>query len=282
MGKTALVLEGGAFRGVFTAGVLDFFMDEGIDFKTVVGVSSGACNAMNFVSKQRGRSFDCIMASDKPGDAYVGFYQMLGSGRFFNLDRLIFEYSLDRFPYDFNAFFASETDIQIPATDCETGEPKYFHDLKDEASMLDACKASCAVPMMVQPVMIDETPYLDGGVTVPIPLRRAEFLGCDRAVVVLTKDSEFEPHSFGPLDRSYKILFKDYPKIAERLEKRIDIYHEAMEYVRQRERDGTVIVIRPRIPTIDMLERDDDKLRMFYEHGRTMGSAVSDELGKFV
>ena len=148
--KTGIVLEGGAFRGLFTAGALDCLMDNQIVFDYVVGVSAGAGNAVNYMSGQKGRTKWTITASGE--NAYYGVKQMRKSRKMLDLDRMVMEFSHKQYPFDFEKFLASPSEVELVVTNCETGKAEYIAKTDDEKRMLTAVKASCSVPVLCNPV----------------------------------------------------------------------------------------------------------------------------------
>ena len=182
--KTGLILEGGAVRGIFTAGVLDRLMEEGINFPYVIGVSAGGGNAMSYVSCQVGRT--CRMINAPRNESYYGFRQFLGSGKIINLDKMAYEYPYKQFPFDFDTYYNSGIETEYVCTCLETGEAEYFSEYEDNERLLTIAKATCSVPMLCAPVELDGKHYLDGSIADSIPIEHALEMGCDKLVIILT------------------------------------------------------------------------------------------------
>lgn len=278
MTKTGLVLEGGAMRGIFTAGVLDYLLDKNIKFPYVVGVSAGAGNAVNFVARQRGRSKQVITHENEP--SYYGISQLFENKKVLNLDKLVVEYALKEFPFDFKTFYASDTECECVALNCETGLPEYLSHFKDNEHLLKSNMASCSVPFICEPVELDGRKYLDGSLMESIPAGRAIEKGCDRVVIVLTREEGAEPTDYSKARRVVEMCYKKkYPKLCQTILARKDNYEKQMDYVRKLEREGRAFIIRPKTQAIRHFENDYNKLCGFYDMGyEQMGEVYEDFL----
>ena len=223
MAKTGLVLEGGSFRGIFTAGVLDCLLDNGISFPYVIGVSAGSGNAVNFIAGQRGRTQKVIMHEN--ADPYFGLEQMMKSKKLLDLDKMLFDYAYDQIPLDFDAFFKSGTESEYVVANCETGLAEYLSPDGTHDRLLNLCKASCSVPVISQPVEIDGSYYLDGSIIDSIPYRRAMKKGCEKVVAVLTRMDEESPTDYSKMKLILNLCYKNrFPKVAEVMINRKNAY----------------------------------------------------------
>lgn len=277
--KTGLVLEGGAQRGVFTAGVLDKLMEEGYHFPYVVAVSAGACNAYSYVSWQKGRTLRCMLPSKE--NHYFGAGELLRTGRLMNLEKVFFGIP-KRIPFDFDTFFASEKKLEIVATSVETGKPHYFRVKKCKYRLGRVGMASCSMPVFASPVKIAGKSYLDGGVADSIPVARALEQGCDKAVVILTRLKGAIPTVSKKMQKVYRRYFRKNPEFADVFCRREEIYKAQLELVDRLEAEGKIFVIRPTVPTVSRLEQDEAKLRAFYRHGYDVMAERMDELKNFL
>lgn len=263
--KTGLVLEGGGMRGLYTIGVLDCFLDRGFTADYVVGVSAGACNGVSFVSGQRGRSLR--VNTNYLGDKrYLSVWSFLKTGSMFGMDFLFNEIPSKLEPFDYGAFLASPTEFYAGVTDVSTGKPVYFGKdaMRDNARVL---RASSSIPVFSPVVELDGGKYLDGGTADPIPVRRALEDGCDRLIVVLTRDRSYRkpPESFRWI---YNKVFRNNPAMIAALDQRHERYNETLEFLRQLERDGIAQVIAPSEPVkISRFEKDMQKLSALYDRG---------------
>ena len=282
MAKIGLVLEGGAFRGVFTAGVLDVLMENKIECDYVVGVSAGAGNAMSYLSKQPGRTRNVIKPADHRQN-YFGMKHILRHGRFLNLDIMFHEYPYNQFPYDFDEFYRCKTENEVVVANCETGKAEYYDERKDIDKLLNLCKASCSVPIMCAPVKIGDYHYLDGSICDSIPIERALFKGCDKIIVIMTKNTIESPNDYGKLKGIMKMRYKrKYPLFYEALLKRTSVYKRQLKKLNQLETEGAALVLRPDIECIHKFEQNDEKVEAFYQNGRSVAEKNLDRLREFM
>ncbi|HZG79039.1 MAG TPA: patatin family protein, partial [Paenibacillus sp.] len=196
--KLGLVLEGGGMRGVYTGGVLERFMEDGLYFPYVIGVSAGACNAVSYLSRQRERNRRVtIDYVDRP--EYLSVRNWIRRGSMFGMDFIFDRIPNEIDPLDYETLFAIRETFVVGATDPETGEPTYYGNdvwARDKATFMAALRASSSLPFFSPPVPVDGRLMFDGGVADPIPVRRALSDGCDRVVVVLTKDASYRIKPF--------------------------------------------------------------------------------------
>ncbi|MGI5965622.1 MULTISPECIES: patatin-like phospholipase family protein [Anaerotruncus] len=270
--KTGLVLEGGGMRGLYTIGVLDCFMDR--DFKTdyVIGVSAGACNGVSYVSGQRGRSLR-IDQNYLMDERYVSVKSFLKTGSMFGMDFIFDEipHRLDLFDYE--AFHKNPCEFVAGVTDAVTGKPFYFSKEAIQPGDSTVLRASSAIPVFSPIVEFRGGKYLDGGTSDPIPVRRALADGCDRLIVVLTRDRGYQkpPEKYRAL---YQHIFRKYPGMVEALDRRHEIYNETLNLIRQLERDGVATVIAPAAPMkIGRFEKDMNRLMAVYKDGMADAAA---------
>lgn len=261
----AIVLEGGAMRGFFTMGVLDFFMDKGIDFKNLYGVSAGACHGCSYASGQRGRAFE-INTKYRSDKRYAGVYSLIKTGDYFGKEFQLETIPKELSPYDYEAFKSRGVNYYAVATDVETGRPEYLH-IEDMEKEIDKIWASSTLPILSRMVEIDGRKYLDGGVSDAIPVSKAIKDGNKKVVVVLTRDIDYrkKPNELLPL---IKLEYKNYPKLVEAVENRHKMYNKTLAYIRRLESEGKIFVIRPKEKVaVGRLESDVTKLRELYKSG---------------
>ena len=263
--KIGLVLEGGGLRGMYTIGVIDEFLEKGIKFPYVVGVSAGACNGVSYVSEQKGRNFriNTEYITDK---RYISINNFIKTKSLFGMD-FLFDYVPNHLDiFDKETFIKSETDFKVGVTNVITGKSEFFGKEKIYENF-DVIRASSSIPLFSPKVKIDNCYYLDGGTSCPIPIKQAFLEGCDKVVVILTREREYKksPERFRPI---YKKAFSDYPKMIELLDNRHNIYNETLEYIKECEQNGTAIVIAPKNPPkVDRFEKDKEKLTALYNEG---------------
>ena len=281
MEKVGLVLEGGAYRGIFTAGALDLLIDEGIRFPYVVGVSAGSGNAINYIAGQRERTRKVI--THENATPYFGLRTLFKTGKLLNLDVMLYTYCYKQIPFDFDAYFSSTVEREYTVVCCESGEPEYLTDGGDPDRLLEVCKASCSVPFACKPVELDGRHYLDGSLADSVPFERAFAKGCDRAVVILTRGADDQPTDYSKNKRLAKLFYgKKYPKLYDALMLRFERYEQTMEKLLEQERAGRLLVVRPAIPTIKHFEGNAEKVRAYYDHGYEQMRAALPALREFL
>ena len=275
-----LVLEGGGFRGMYTCGVIDVFMENGICFDEVVGVSAGAAFGCNIKSKQIGRAlrYNKRFCRDS---RYSGLKSFIKTGDLYNKE---FAYGivptiLD--PFDTKTFRENPLKFTVVCTDIHTGNPVYHEIQNGDATDIEWIRASASIPIVSKPVKLDGYELLDGGVSDSIPvnwmLERS-----DKTVIVLTRDKSYhkEPMKYIHL---LKKAFKEYPNLQKALENRYIVYNKTLDEIEQLEREGKVFVIRPSKPiACAMIEKDPDHLQEIYNIGRRDALHYLEDLKKYL
>ena len=274
--KKGLVLEGGAMRGMFTAGVLDVMMENGIEYDGIIGVSAGAAFGINYKSGQIGRvlRYNTRFCRDK---RYAGFRCLLRTGDMYSADFAYGKVQLLYDSFDFNAYEKNPAEFYVVCTDVETGEAVYHLYGGRADHGLDWIRASAAMPLVSRIVEIDGKKLLDGGTADSIPIRYFERIGYEKNVVVLTQPEDYRKEK----DRLMGLLrlrYRNYPKLIEAMEKRPEVYNQTLGYIKEREKQGELFVIRPREPLqIGKVEKDPDKLEEIYKIGRrTAGERIAE------
>lgn len=283
MTDTGLILEGGARRGVFTSGVLDFFMEKGLYLPYVAGASAGACNAIDYVSRQIGRTRDCMIPKDR-SESYVSFGKTLRKHTLFDMDMVFDEFPRKTYPFDFDTYFQSSIQCEMVVTNCLTGKAEYLDDRQDRDRLLKIVRASSSLPVLTKIVEVDGIPYCDGGVADPIPLFHAMKKGYRRNIVILTRGQGYRKTYSARAHRVYRVALRRYPELRQILDTRHVVYNKLMDYLelQERENTGRVLVFRPELPTIGRAEQNKDKLNAFYLHGYHMAQERWDEVKAFV
>lgn len=275
---TALVLEGGGMRGIYTTGVLDAFMDESLYFDYVIGTSAGASHALSYLSRQKGRACRVNVDYCRRHD-YMGLACLLRERSLFGMDLLFrkipFQYDL----YDFETFERNAGNYYAVATNMTTGKADYLAPRK-ACEVLIAAQASCSIPFVSQPVYIGGVPYLDGGIGDSIPVAKAFADGCKKAVVVLTQPAGYRKGETRGR-AMIRAVYGKYPEFAYSLECRNEAYNSELDLIAELESAGKILVIRPRPqPGLKRLERDPSLLnglhRSGYEDARALVSRIRD------
>ena len=270
--KTGLILEGGAMRGMFTAGVMDVLMENGIEFDGTIGVSAGAIFGCNYKSRQIGRviRYNTRYCRDK---RYGGLRILLKEGNFFSTEFCYDELPMKLDIFDFDAFEANPMAFYAVVTDVDTGEAVYHKYENRHDHGLDWLRASGSMPLVSQMVEIDGRRYLDGALADSIPIRFFESIGYDRNMVILTQPLGFQKKQ-DALFPLMKLCYRAFPKLVKAMETRHEQYNESLAYIARKEAAGQLLVIRPqeKLP-IGRTDRDPEKMRRVYEIGRQTAQA---------
>lgn len=262
--KTGLVLEGGGVRGIYTAGVLDAFMDAGIAFDGVIGVSAGAIHGCSYLSGQRGRSirYYCKYVTDP---RFMSLRSWITTGDIVGADFCYHELPDRLDVYDHDAFLRCGTPFYVVCTDVDRGQPAYLR-ITDMRGQIDLLRASASLPYFSRIVRLDGHGYLDGGCSDSIPVEAFMRMGYGRNVVVLTRDAAYrkKPEMSGLA----RLVYRKYPAFVRMLEERHAAYNAQVERIAEPERQGSIFVIRPEAPLdIARLEKDPQKVQRVYNTG---------------
>lgn len=263
----AMILEGGAVRGVFTSGALDYLMEQDCYLPHVIGVSAGSCNAVDYVSKQRERTRDCIIRQGKEDGSLINFRKVIRNRSLFDME-LLFEIDPnERHPFDFETFFSSEMTCEIVVTNCLDGKAEYLEEKSDPVRLMKLCRASSSIPLAAPMVKIDGIPYLDGGVADSIPLIHALKKGYGKSVLILTRNRGYRKSISKKSMALYTAALKGYPELARSICLRSYQYNKIMAYIEKWEDAGKIFVLRPGIRTVSRTESNPKVLMEFYKHG---------------
>ena len=266
----AVILEGGANRGVFTAGALDFLMEQEYYIPHVIGVSAGACNALDYVSRQIGRTRDCMIVTDEK-NRYVNknIKTIVEKKALLDMDMVFERYPYEIFPFDFDTYFASPQTCELVVTNCETGRAEYLDDRENKERLLAIGRASSSMPIACPMVEIDGNEYVDGGVADSIPIIRSLKTGHRKNVIILTRNFGYRKKEGTRGWELYVAAFRKYPNLVRALVNRAKHYNQVLECIEKWEEEGKIFVIRPSVPlTIGRMEADPKKIKEVYELGR--------------
>ena len=278
--KKGLVLEGGAMRGLFTAGIIDVMMEAGVEPDGLIGVSAGAAFGCNYKSRQPGRAirYNTRFAKDA---RYSGLKSLLTTGDYFNAQ---FGYHIVPYQYDLfdvAAFEQNPMEFMVVCTDVLTGQAVYHKMDRVDYDELEWLRASASMPLASKVVEVAGRKLLDGGVADSIPLAYFESIGYDRNVVILTQPEGYVKHrtKLMPLMR---IGLRHYPEMIQAMDRRYLMYNHELEFVRQAEREGRCLVIRPdeKLP-IGHISHDPEEMKRVYQIGREMGDRYIERIKAF-
>lgn len=259
-----LVLEGGGMRAMYTAGVLDIFLENNIEVDGVVGVSAGVLFGVNYVSKQKGRSlrYNLKYAKDK---RYMGMHSLITTGNIVNKDFAYYELPLKLDIFDNETFQNSKTKFYATVTNVETGKAEYIQ-LHSVINQIEVLRATSALPLMSEIIDIEGCKYLDGGLSDSIPIDKCKSLGYDKIIVVLTRPIEYRKKKGNNFLN--KLVYRNYPNLVKTLENRYKNYNEAVEKIIDMENRKEIFVIRPsQAITVSRIEKDTAKLQDVYNLG---------------
>lgn len=273
---TALVLEGGGMRGMFSAGVFEAFMLKGLVFPYITAVSAGACNILSYMSNQPLRTRRIIenYVTDK---RYFSLKNWMEKGSIFGFDFIFEDLPKTLLPFDFETYYNYPGVLQVGTTDCRSGQSVWFGKEAIGHSFLPV-RASASLPFLAPIVHIGSRDLLDGALVAPIPYEKAQEAGYKKFIIVLTRNSGYRKKKSVP-QILLKTWYKDYPKLWEIMQQRPELYNKQLEYVEQLEKDGKAVIIRPQIPLeIDRLDIKPDKLLGLHDHGIGCGLEAYDKI----
>ena len=277
--KVGLVLEGGAMRGMFTAGVLDVFLDEQIHIDGIVSVSAGALFGVNLPSKQRGRvlRYNKKYLNDK---RYMGWHSLFTTGNIVNKEFAFYQLPVELDVFDQEAFARSGIDFYTVLTNVESGEAEYVK-IHDAFEQMETLRATSAMPFVSKMVEINGKKYLDGGIADSIPLRFCQQLGYDKIIVILTRPLDYRNTPTNPL--IFNAFYRRYPKLVERLTNRYADYNRTVEDIIRLNEQGKIFVIRPSITLpIRRIEKDVHKIQAMYDLGVSDAQYVMKDLKAYL
>ena len=278
MYQAGLVLEGGGMKGVYTAGVLDFFLDKGIEFWRIYGVSAGACHMCSYMSKQRGRAL--AVNTDYLGDKnYCSVYSLLKTGDIFNVDMCYRQIPDELNPFDHDAFGRYLGKGYAVVTNIETGRAEYLR-LREMHKDIIAVQASASLPLVSRNVEIGGKLYLDGGISDAIPLQKSIVDGNRKNVVIMTKEEGYVRKPTAPAQLAMiRAKYFKYPKVYELMRERHINYNRQLSYIQRQQENGQAFVIRPKkISDVGRIEKDPKKLKKLYKEGYRDAAACFEEL----
>lgn len=267
--ESSLILEGGGMRGVYTAGILEYFLERDMAFNCIYGVSAGACHALSYISKQRGRnkkvSVDMVV-----DPRYIRYKGLVDGTGLFNMDFIFNQIPNELVKYDFDAFRNSSQRLIAVTTDCLTGQAVYVncHDTQSNEELIDVVKASCSLPLMAPVVTYRGRKFLDGGLSDSIPIQKAMQDGHTKHVVIRTRQQGYrkKPHKGNAI---YKLLLnKECSGAVKALKNRSTHYNKALDDLDQYEKEGLAFIFTPSSDCIvRRVEKEKTKLEQLYQLG---------------
>ena len=280
--KTGMVLEGGAVRTIYSTGVCDALLTRSLMTDYVIGVSAGIAYGVSYVSRQPRRNLD-IMVNYINDKRYMGLGNLLrrDNRAYFGLEFVYSTIPNQLVPFDYDTFAAYPGEVEAVVTNLDTGAAEYFPlDRRDDKFKL--LQATCALPFLFPVFHIQGRPCMDGGAADAIPYERAFAKGCDRVIVVLTREREYvrRPEKLQPL---IDLAYRKYPKFCDTMRRRADAYNEDRQKLFRLEREGRALVFTPTSTEgFHRTERDVDKIKALWKDGWDQGLARLDEAEAFL
>ena len=280
--KLGLVFEGGASRAYFSCGVMDALLEAGITGDYVIGTSAGIANAVSYVSRQKGRNLQ-IAQEFLHDKRYLGIRHLLNPNNrsYYNLNFVFDQIPNNLLPFDFDTFAQFPGDVVATVTNVRTGLPEYLKIAHDDRQMM-ALRASCALPLMFPIIKINGQGYMDGGITMPVPVDEALRAGCDKVIVVLTRERGYLKRPEKMMELAARV-YRKYPAFTAALRARDTVYNENLRHLAELEASGQVFIIAPEaIQGIKRTEAHADILAALYEQGYQHVQKIKAELAAYL
>jgi len=279
--KVGLLMEGGAMRGMYTAGVLDVMMEHGIEVDIAVGVSAGAAFGVNYKSRQIGRAVRYNMNYCRD-PRYMGLKSLIKTGDLYGADFCYREIPDELDIFDYEAYRENPMRFFVVCIDAETGEAVYHENKTSDDTDMKYLRASASMPFVSKVVEVDGRKLLDGGVADSIPIEWLKRQGVDKVIAILTREVGYVKKKKAILPVA-KLALKKYPKLAQAMERRPDVYNRSLRETEKMERAGGLFLFRPKVkPEIGRITRDPEKLRRVYETGRRDAEERMEALKKYL
>ncbi len=274
---SALVLEGGTFRPIFSAGVMDALLDYDVHFPYVIGVSAGITDGISYVSKQKKRNYN-VLVNLRHDKRYIGMRNFISDKSLFGLQFAYEDMPRDIYPFDWETYRNSRTEVRVGVTNVETGESEYLDgkELEERFMML---RATCALPFVFPVINLNGKGYYDGGICDPIPVKEAMADGHDKLLIVLTRPKGYVKKLSTANKIAAKSLKRKYPKLVEPLLTRHNKYNETVKFCEQLEKEGKAVLLRPTEEIqIESFEKDIEKIKRIYHFGYNLAVERMDEI----
>lgn len=279
---TGLIDVGGGMKCAYSAGLYDYFMDNGIEFDYYLGVSAGSMNLLSYIAGERGRNIKMYrMAAE--GSDYLSLSSFVHNGTYMNYEKVAEDfYSETGYdPFDFKAFYSSEKPFVVAATRAHDGTTIYFDrsDMRDRNSIIDIISASCCIPVASKPIVIDDVEYFDGGLAEPIPFRKAFDDGCDNIVVVLSAPADERREKLPGVNLLGPAILKEHPAINDIVEDRHAVCNYMIRCIKEYELKGKALLLSPEdISGAFTLVKDADVTNKLYDNGYRDGMECQREI----
>lgn len=283
---TGIIDVGGGMKCAYSAGLYDSFLDNGIKFDYYLGVSAGSMNLLSFIAGERGRNIQMYRNSAE-GDEYLSVSNFVHTGAYMNYKKVREEVYSDTGDnaFDYNAFFSSGCKFTVSVTDADSGDTVYFDrkNMKDRETLLDIISASCCLPIVSKPQLVDGKYYFDGGLAEPVPFRKAFDDGCDKLVVVMSTSVDKKRERMPGMNIVGPAVLRAYPNVSDVIDDRPVIYNYMIRCLKEYEREGKVIIFSPNdIPGAFSLIKNVDVVNRLYANGFSDGEEYAEKLKEFI
>ena len=280
--KIGVVDAGGGLRDIYGAGVFDYLLDNNINLDYGIGVSAGSANIASYLAKQKGRN-KVYYKDYSFRKEYLSFHNFLTKGSYINMDYIYGTLSNEggEYPLDFDTMMKNKSEMVVVASNAKTGKPEYIYKKDFAKNDYGMFSASCNIPILDKPYKWRGTEYYDGGITDPIPVKKAYEDGCKKVIVIITR-----PVDFRKQDNNKKFVYnkikKQYPEFTEKLLNRCELYNKTLEDLIQNDvKEGKVLIVAPEDDfNMKTLEKDKNKLEAMYQEGYNDGEKIKDFLSK--
>ncbi|MGL5414111.1 MAG: patatin-like phospholipase family protein [Clostridium sp.] len=277
---TSLILEGGTFRPIFSAGIMDALLENNLMADYCIGVSAGITNAFSYLSRQKKRNLE-VLENFRNDKRYLGFRNIFKCRSIFGLDFVFDQIPNVISPFDYDAFYQFKGKVLVGVTNAVTGKSEYL-DGKELDKPCTMLRATCAIPFAFPTIKINDTPYFDGGLNDPIPVKKAINDGVDKHIIVLTRPKSYKKTLSKGTKVASKLLRKKYPNLSPVFLNRHKVYNETVAFCEQLEREGKAILLRPsEEEKIESFEKDVEKLKEAYYNGYNLALSRMDEIKEF-
>lgn len=277
---TSLILEGGTFRPIFSAGIMDALLDNDLMTDYCIGVSAGITNAFSYLSRQKKRNLEVIenFRNDK---RYLSARNLLKCKSIFGLDFVFDEIPNKINPFDYQTFNEYKGKVLVGVTNALTGKSEYLDgkEIDEKCTML---RATCAIPLAFPTIKINDIPYFDGGLNDPIPVKKAIADGSDKHIIILTRPKSYKKTLSKGTKMASKLLKAKYPNLSPVFLNRHKTYNETVAFCEKLEKEGKAIILRPNEDEkIESFEKDVEKLKEAYNNGYNLAISRMDEIKEF-
>ena len=281
MDQVGLVLEGGGMRGTYTAGVLAFFYDNGIDIPYVVGSSAGACVATSYLSKQRGRNYKVLVEYGSHPE-YISYKRLIKKRQLFGMDFIFDTIPNKLVPFDFNTFQTNNSKLVIGTTDIISGEAVFYDTFDSKEELLKVVRASSSLPFVASSICYDGRELMDGGISAPIPIGQSIEAGNKKHVIILTRNRGYFKKEL-KFRRILRKKYKQYPGLVKALEQRHGRYNKTLEKINEMEENKEAFVIRPeKHLQVSRIEKNKQRLHDLYIQGYHEAESQMEQLQHFL